>query len=426
MGSDAPISPHGGKLVIKVKKLGVDKEQLEIGRLVSGQSGMGQLGTGQSETGQLETGQLGAGQSEIGRSEIEGYEAVLNITRREWCDLQLIGIGALSPLEGFMGKRDYESIVKDMHLANGVLWSIPITLSVDEENYKRIKGRDEVYLQYNGKIWGKVKIEEIYKPDKEIEAKMVYGTVSDEHPSVAYLRSIGDRYIGGEVEVYEIDDFGFPDEFFTPSETREEFSKRGWHKVVGFQTRNAPHRGHEFIQKCALEICDGLFINPLVGETKKDDVPADVIIKAYRVLVDKYYRKENVFLGVLPSSMRYGGPREAVHHAIIRKNYGCTHFIVGRDHAGYKNFYGPYDAHRIFEQIDQNELGITPIFFGNAFWCSVCEGMTSEKTCPHPEEYHISISGTSARAMLSKGKKPPPEFMREEIAEILIQYYRKD
>jgi sulfate adenylyltransferase len=266
-------------------------------------------------------------------------------------------------------------------------------------------------------------VEEIYKPNKEKEALKVYGTTSEEHPSVSYLKKSGSRYIGGKVNVFEIDNFGFPNEFFTPLEVRKEFLKRGWRKVVGFQTRNAPHRGHEFIQKCALELVDGLFINPLVGETKSDDVPSDKVVETYRVLIEKYYNKSRVFLGILPSAMRYGGPREAVHHAIIRKNYGCTHFIIGRDHAGYKNFYGPYDAHKIFEKIDPKALGITPLFFDNAFWCNICGEMTTEKACPHLAESRISISGTQARAMLSRGEKPPSEFMRPEVAEILISFY---
>ncbi|MFZ8803185.1 MAG: sulfate adenylyltransferase, partial [Candidatus Calescibacterium sp.] len=258
---------------------------------------------------------------------------IINISRREWCDLQLIGIGALSPLSGFMTKKDYQSCVDSMRLSDGTLWSIPITLSVDDESYAKVKKSDVIYLQYEGKIWGEILVEEIYKPNKEKEALKVYGTTSEEHPSVSYLKKSGSRYIGGKVNVFEIDNFGFPNEFFTPLEVRKEFLKRGWRKVVGFQTRNAPHRGHEFIQKCALELVDGLFINPLVGETKSDDVPSDKVVEAYRVLIEKYYNKSRVFLGILPSAMRYGGPREAVHHAIMRKNYGCTHFIIGRDHA---------------------------------------------------------------------------------------------
>ena len=349
---------------------------------------------------------------------------VIKITRREWCDLQLLGMGALSPLEGFMTKKDYVSCVQDMRLSDGTLWSIPITLSCLDEDYEKVKKAERVYLEYNGRIWGEIEIHDVFKPNKEKEARLVYRTLSEEHPSVAYLKSIGPRYIGGPVYVFKIDDFGFPHEFFSPYEVRKEFIKRGWGRVVGFQTRNPPHRGHEYLQKCALEIADGLFINPLVGETKKDDVPANVIIEAYKTLISLYYNRRRVFLGVFPSAMRYGGPREAVHHAIVRKNYGCTHFIVGRDHAGYKNFYGPYDAQRIFDTIPPEDLGITPLFFENAFWCRRCEGMVSQKTCPHSQEFHISISGTESRKMLSQGKKPPHEFMRPEIAEILIKYYK--
>ncbi len=349
---------------------------------------------------------------------------VLEVTRREWCDLQLLGVGVLSPLEGFMNRKDYLSCVKNLHLDNGILWSIPITVSVKDEEYEKVKRADIVYIKYQGKIWGEIQVEEIYRVDKEKEALFVYKTLSDEHPSVQYLRKIGPRYIGGKVLLYEVDNFGFPELFFTPEQTRKIFESRGWKKVVGFQTRNAPHRGHEYIQKCALEICDGLFINPLVGETKSDDVPSDIIVKSYKVLIYNYYQKEHVFLGVLPSAMRYGGPREAVHHAIMRKNFGCTHFIIGRDHAGFKNFYGPYDAQKIFDEIDPKEIEIIPLFFGNSFWCKKCGGMTSEKACPHQLEDHISISGTQARAMLSEGNIPPEEFMRKEISEILIEYYR--
>lgn len=353
----------------------------------------------------------------------DGYP-VVKITRREWCDLQLIATGALSPLKGFMKKKDYNSCVKDMHLTDGTLWSIPITLSVNDDTYKILKKKDIAYLEYEGKIWGMIEIEEMYRPDKEKEAVYVYKTDSPEHPSVAYLKSTGDIYVGGEVKVCEISDFGFPGEFFAPSQTREEFKKRGWRKIAGFQTRNAPHRGHEYIQKTTLELVDGLFINPLVGETKKDDVPSELIIQSYRAIIGRYYRIERVFLGILPSAMRYGGPREAVHHAIIRKNYGCTHFIVGRDHAGFKNFYGPYDAHKLLESIPEKELGIVPLFFGNSFWCKECGGMVSEKICPHPEEFHISISGTKAREMLSRGEEPPYEFMRPEVSKILINFYK--
>lgn len=345
-----------------------------------------------------------------------GKLPIIRITRREWCDIQLMAQGALSPLIGFMGKEDFETCIKDMHLSDGTLWSIPITLSASEPPKK-----DEVALEYEGKIWSKVIVSDVFRPDKEKEAEMVYGTTDLAHPSIAYLKSIGNWYVGGEVFVLELSDFG--PKFKTCEETREEFKKQGWSRVVGFQTRNPPHRGHEYIQKCALEICDGLFINPLVGETKKGDIPPAVIMQTYSVLVDKYYPNDRVLLVPLPASMRYGGPKEAIHHAIMRKNYGCTHFIVGRDHAGVGNFYGPFDAQKIFDRIKPEELEIIPLFFDTADWCDICKNIGSDKTCPHER---LSISGTQIRKMLSESKVPPPEFMRPEVAQILIKYYESN
>lgn len=346
---------------------------------------------------------------------------VIRISRREWCDLQLLGIGALSPLEGFMDRDNYVECVENMRLKDGHIWGIPITLSIGDSEYEVVKNSDEVYLLYNDRIWGSIEVEDLYRPDKQKEALLVYKTDSPEHPSVAYLKASGKWYVGGKIKLFGIDDFGFRDLLFTPKQTREAFIKMGWKRVAGFQTRNAPHRGHEYIQRVALEVCDGLFINPLVGETKSDDIPPSVVVRAYRILVSEYYRKDRVFLGVLPSAMRYGGPREAVHHAIIRKNFGCTHFIVGRDHAGYKNFYGPYDAHKIFENLD---IGIEILFFEDAFWCKRCGGMTSNKICPHSHEERTAISGTQIRQMIYEGVLPPEEFMRKEISRVLIEYYR--
>jgi len=354
---------------------------------------------------------------------INGFK--IRIDSWEESDLEMIGIGAFSPLTGFMSERNYRSVLKNMRLVNGTVWSLPVILSVNEETAKKLRKLDFAGLENeNGEIAGIISIDEVYKRDKELEAKNAYGTTDVNHPGVKRIKDTGDYLVGGDVWYFgNQKERPFSKYRFTPAETRKIFIEKNWRTVVGFQTRNPIHRAHEYLQKCALEIVDGLFIHPIVGFTKGDDIPADVRMKCYEVLLENYYPKDRVLLCVNPAAMRYAGPREAIFHAIIRKNYGCTHFIVGRDHAGVGNYYGPFDAQYIFDRFKQEELGITPLFFDNSFYCRKCECMATTKTCPHPQEYRVILSGTKVREMLSKGELPPPEFSRPEVARVLMEYY---
>ena len=346
-------------------------------------------------------------------------------------DLELIATGALSPLTGFMGKDEYERCVAEMRLTSGLVWAVPVTLAVDQDLADRIQLGQEVALCEGEAVLAVLEVTEKVPYDRQVkerEAHEVYRTTEEAHPGVARLYGRGEVLLGGDV--WLVDWPGavqseFPELRHTPTQTRRMFARRGWRSVVGFQTRNPIHRAHEYIQKTALEIVDGLFLHPLVGETKDDDIPADVRIASYQAILRDYYPAERVILGVFPAAMRYAGPREAIFHAIARKNYGCTHFIVGRDHAGVGKYYGTYDAQNIFDEFAPDDIGIVPLKFEHAFYCKKCGVVVSAKTCPHGKEDWVFLSGTQVRQMLERGEMLPAEFTRPEVARVLLDGVKK-
>jgi sulfate adenylyltransferase len=350
--------------------------------------------------------------------------ATVTLSARQAADLELLAVGGFSPLRGFQGSEDWRSVVEDMHLANGLPWSIPVTLASDVD----ASVGDELALESaDGRLLGVLSVEEIFERDTEREAEQVYRTTDNEHPGVAALRGEGDRCIAGPVRAVALPEH--PAEFapyiLPPADARAAFAEHGWKTVVGFQTRNPIHRAHEYITKAALECVDGLFIHPLVGETKSDDIPPDVRMRCYEVLIANYYQPDHVLLAINPAAMRYAGPREAIFHALIRKNYGCTHFIVGRDHAGVGDYYGTYDAQKIFDRFDPEQLGIEPLMFDHAFYDKITKGMATSKTSPAGPEDRVFLSGTKVREMLRAGERPPEEFTRPEVADILIEAERR-
>lgn len=377
------IQPHGGELINRIVE-GKERENLE--------------------------------------EKIKGLKKII-LNKREISDLEMIAIGAMSPLKGFMEQEDYENVVDNKRLANGLPWTIPITLSVTKEKARELKEGENIALADDSNtILGILHLEDKYQCDKEKEAMQVYGTLDQMHPGVDYIFKMDDMLLGGKISLLQRPKHNdFTEYRLEPMETRNYFRLKGWKRIVGFQTRNPIHRAHEYLQKCALEIVDGLLIHPLVGATKSDDISADIRMESYKTLLREYYPKDRVLLSVFPAAMRYAGPREAIFHAILRKNYGCTHFIVGRDHAGVGNYYGSFDAHYIFDEFEDNELTITPLFFDHAFYCKRCDGMASYKTCPHDSSHHLSLSGTKVREMLGKGQTPPKELTRPEVAQVLIK-----
>jgi sulfate adenylyltransferase len=344
----------------------------------------------------------------------------LRLTRRELSDLDMLASGALSPLTGFMGRGDYERVVEEMRLGSGLPWALPVCLAVDEAP----RGDEVALADAAGRPVALLEVAEVFEYDKEREAERCFRTTDDAHPGVGRLYAQKRRYAAGRVTVFERLEPAFPELALDPVETRAAFAERGWRRVVGFQTRNPIHRAHEYLTKGALETVDGLLIHPLVGETKSDDVPAVTRVECYRVLLDGYYPADRVVLSAFPAAMRYAGPREAIWHAICRKNYGCSHFIVGRDHAGVGSYYGTYDAQLIFDEFEPHELDIEPMFFEHAFWCRACAQMATPKTCPHGGDDHVFLSGTKVRELLAAGELPPVEFSRPEVAAVLIDAYR--
>jgi sulfate adenylyltransferase len=345
------------------------------------------------------------------------------LNQRELADLEMIATGAMSPLEGFMTEAEYRGVVDSMRLPSGVVWSIPVVLSAKTKEQEGLKpGVEVALLDEAGNALAVMEVSDRYQVSQEYEAQMVLRTTDEGHPGVQYLRSISSVYLGGKIHLIRHPEHrDFVRYRLAPKETRVLFATRGWNRVAAFQTRNPIHRAHEYLQKCALEITDGILIHPLVGETKADDIPADVRMRCYEELIERYYPRDRVVLSVFPAAMRYAGPREAIFHAVVRKNYGCTHFIVGRDHAGVGDYYGTYDAQVIFGEFDPGDIDITPLFFDHAFYCTRCGNMASTKTCPHGNEDHVFLSGTKVRQMLAEGELPPVEFTRPEVAAILAE-----
>jgi sulfate adenylyltransferase len=365
-----------------------------------------------------------ADQRERLAADVAGLQSV-TLSARQAADLELLAVGGFSPLRGFQGSEDWRSVVEEMRLADGLPWSIPVTLATDVD---ASVGDDLALEDAGGRPLGVLSVGEIFERDSEREAETVYRTTDDAHPGVAALRAEGDRCLAGPIRVVALPEHpaDFAPYILPPASSRAAFADRGWKTVVGFQTRNPIHRAHEYITKAALECVDGLFIHPLVGETKSDDIPPDVRMRCYEALIANYYQPDHVLLAINPAAMRYAGPREAIFHALIRKNYGCTHFIVGRDHAGVGDYYGTYDAQEIFDEFDPEKLGIEPLMFDHAFYCKITKGMATSKTSPAGPEDRIFLSGTKVREMLRAGERPPEEFTRPEVADILIESMRHE
>lgn len=329
--------------------------------------------------------------------------------------------GAFAPLQGFMTRADYQSVIEDMHLKNGEPWTIPVTLDVPEEKVREAQKCDVIQiLNDKRELLAELQVEDVFEVDFENDVKKIFGTTDTAHPGVKKEMARSRFRVGGRIKLYQREEDLFPEFAFTPKQTREIFAQKGWKTVTGFQTRNPIHRAHEYLQRVALELTDGLFIQPLIGWKKKGDVTPEAVLGAYSCMVENFYSSSHVLLGCLRTPMRYAGPREAVFHAIIRRNYGCTHFIVGRDHAGVGNFYNKYEAQKLCREF--NNLGIEILTLKGPYYCQKCSMVVTEKTCPHGEVYALSVSGTELRALIREGKRPPQEFMREEISEVLMSF----
>jgi sulfate adenylyltransferase len=396
MPSTDPIAPHGGKLVNRI----VD----------------------------------GGRAARLRKDATSSSVPIITLSAKQACDLEMLAIGAFSPLDGFVGSSDFESICQNLRLApkggrkQGLPWSIPITLAVTDQVKATLTIGARAALQHaDGTLLGVIDVEEVYEHDKKLEVPNVFGTEDPAHPGVKAVLDEGNWLVAGPIHVFTVTPEKDPGEQFseyrlTPAATRAAFAQRQWRTIAAFQTRNPIHRAHEYLTKCAQEVCDGLLIHPLVGETKPGDIPAEVRMACYRALIDKYYVPARTLLAVMPAAMRYAGPREAILHALVRKNYGCTHFIVGRDHAGVGNYYGTYDAQKIFDRFDPAEIGVTILKFEHTAWCNACESMVSPKTCPHGPEQKVALSGTKVRELLQAGTRPPVEFSRAEVADLLIAW----
>ncbi len=352
----------------------------------------------------------------------------ITLSAKQACDLEMIAIGAFSPLTGFVKQADFKRICTEMRLSDGTVWPIPITLAVDDATKDKLKSGGQAALYHaDGTLMAVMDIEEIYPHDKKLEIPNVFRTEDDAHPGVKAVLDEGDWLVGGPIHVITVTPEKEPGEQFTeyrlpPAKTRESFKERGWHTVAAFQTRNPIHRAHEYLTKCAQEICDGLLVHPLVGETKPGDIPADVRMDCYKTIIEHYYVPDRTMLSVMPAAMRYAGPREAVLHAVVRQNYGISHFIVGRDHAGVGDYYGTYDAQQIFDEFEHDDLQIEPLKFEHAAYSKKAQGMVSSKTFPKIEGDQVFLSGTKVREMLKNGQRPPAEFSRPEVADILIKW----
>jgi len=396
--------PHGGVLVDRLLRR--DPFELETGLTLTEEGRVPRLLPGQAI------------------ADLAGYKAVV-VDETTLSDLAQIAMGAFSPLTGFMGEADYLSVVESMRLDSGLVWSLPVVLPLAEEVAQGLELDDEIILcDQDLRPRAYMTVASLYRPSLAADVVQIYGTADDAHPGVRSTLSRGPVYAGGPVTVLAMDDSPpFAQYTHTPALARTLFAERGWQTIVGFQTRNPIHRAHEYIQKCAMEIVDGLYVHPLIGPTKEDDVPGPLRMKAYEAILRHYYPEDRTLLGAYTAAMRYAGPREAIMHALVRKNFGCTHFIVGRDHAGVGSYYGTYAAQEIFTCFRPDEIGIIPVFFEHAFYCKRCAGMATTKTCPHAESERVTLSGTRVRAMLTQGIAPPPEFSRPEVVAVLMEHY---